>query len=69
MFMVSSAYVPLFYIGDYALAIGVDPNMATYVLSIMNTASLMGRLPPSIMADKLVHLLIFHFSSPYTEAY
>lgn len=52
MFMVAAAYVPLFYIGDYALAIGVDASMATYILSIMNTASLLGRLPPSILADK-----------------
>lgn len=52
MFMVSAAYVPLFYIGDYALALGVESSMATYVLAIMNCASLLGRLPPSILADK-----------------
>lgn len=52
MFMVSAAYVPLFYIGDYALALGVEPSMATYVLAIMNCSSLLGRLPPSILADK-----------------
>lgn len=50
--MISSVYVPFFYFQDYASELGVSPDMAFYVLSIMNGASLLGRLVPNWLADR-----------------
>jgi predicted MFS family arabinose efflux permease len=53
-FMVTAVYTPYFYIEDYALAIGVSPDMVYYLPSIMNVATFFGRMPPNILADKYV---------------
>ncbi|KAJ5719791.1 MFS general substrate transporter [Penicillium malachiteum] len=49
--MISSVYVPFFYIQKYALKLGIDDDMACYLLSIMNASSLIGRIGPNWLAD------------------
>lgn len=49
--MISSVYVPFFYIQKYALQLNVNDDMAFYLLSIMNASSLIGRIGPNILAD------------------
>ncbi|KAI9868840.1 MAG: hypothetical protein M1813_004691 [Trichoglossum hirsutum] len=52
-FLYMSAYVPFFYIQDYAHDIGVSAALQTYILSILNAASLLSRVGPSWLADKI----------------
>lgn len=51
-FMILSVYIPFFYIQKYALRFNIDGNMAFYLLSIMNATSLIGRVGPSVLADR-----------------
>ncbi|BGP41700.1 hypothetical protein JCM10449v2_005691 [Rhodotorula kratochvilovae] len=44
-------YTPYFYIQDYALDHGVSSNLALYSLSILNAASIFGRIIPNWLAD------------------
>ncbi|KAF2475158.1 MFS general substrate transporter [Lindgomyces ingoldianus] len=57
--MIASAYIPFFYIQDYALKLSVNEEMAFNLLSIMNAASLLGRLAPNWLADRYggVHVM------------
>lgn len=52
--MIASVYVPFFFIGDYALKLGINSDTSFYLLSVMNAASLFGRLAPTWLADKSV---------------
>ncbi|GAA5860140.1 hypothetical protein JCM1840_002787 [Sporobolomyces johnsonii] len=45
-------YSPYFYVQDYAIAHGVSTNLALYTLSILNAASVFGRIIPNWLADK-----------------
>lgn len=47
-------FIPFFYAQTYALNIGMDENLAFYLLSIMNAAGMVGRLLPNALADKYV---------------
>ncbi|PVH96091.1 MFS general substrate transporter [Periconia macrospinosa] len=49
-FMMAANYVPYFFIEDYAIALGVRPTISFYLVSIMNAASVFGRVLPSICA-------------------
>ncbi|KAI1860339.1 uncharacterized protein JN550_011605 [Neoarthrinium moseri] len=53
--MIGSVYVPFFFVDAYAIRLGVDPDTSFYVLSMMNAASLFGRLVPNWLADKFAH--------------
>ncbi|GAA5853637.1 hypothetical protein JCM5353_004829 [Sporobolomyces roseus] len=44
-------YSPYFYIQDYAIENGVSRNLAFYALSILNAASVFGRIIPNWLAD------------------
>ncbi|GAA5934502.1 MCT family MFS transporter [Sporobolomyces koalae] len=44
-------YSPYFYVQDYAIEHGVSPNLAFYALSILNAASVLGRIIPNWLAD------------------
>jgi hypothetical protein len=50
--MISSVYIPFFYIQKYALQLGIDEDMAFYLLSMMNATSLIGRIGPNWLADR-----------------
>lgn len=51
-------YVPFFYVEDYSLSISIQPDMAFYMLIIMNAASTPGRVLPLYLADKCVYILL-----------
>ncbi|KAK3109496.1 hypothetical protein LTR53_017197 [Teratosphaeriaceae sp. CCFEE 6253] len=44
--------IPLFYTSVYAVHIGLSASMAFYLVSILNGASLFGRILPGIVADR-----------------
>jgi len=45
-------YTPMFYMQEYAELHGVDSNLAFYSLSILNAASVFGRIIPNALADR-----------------
>lgn len=51
-------YFPFYYIDKFALEIGIDTNLAFYMLVIMNASSIIGRIAPAIMADKVGNINI-----------
>ena len=52
VFLYVSVYIPYYYIPDYTLDNGMDAKASLYVLSIMNAASILGRILTNWMADK-----------------
>lgn len=47
------AYVPLFYLQLFAADHGVDVRITTYCLAMLNAGSIVGRLLPTFLADRL----------------
>lgn len=45
-------FIPFFYAQTYALNIGMNEDLAFYLLSIMNAAGMVGRLLPNALADR-----------------
>lgn len=58
LFSFIGLYVPFFYVEQYALHISVDANTASYMLIIINAASIPGRVAPSMLADKVGNMTI-----------
>lgn len=52
-------FVPINYLPTQALDMGMDPNLVQYLLSILNAASLFGRLFSGFMGDKMGRYNIF----------
>ncbi|GAB0133137.1 hypothetical protein EsDP_00001552 [Epichloe bromicola] len=52
-------YIPIDYLPVQALDAGVEPNLAQYLLSILNAASLFGRLFSGIMGDRIGRFNMF----------
>ncbi|KDQ61330.1 hypothetical protein JAAARDRAFT_30747 [Jaapia argillacea MUCL 33604] len=50
-FVLLGLYLPFFYLQSYALLKGIDQNLAFYSLTILNAASLFGRVVPNYLAD------------------
>ncbi|KAK0637473.1 putative MFS monocarboxylate transporter [Bombardia bombarda] len=48
-------YIPFFYVSPYASARGINPELSFYLISIMNGASLFGRVVPGHLADRYGH--------------
>lgn len=48
-------FAPFFYVSSYAVAKGVSPSMPFYLISILNAASLFGRVLPGVLADRWGH--------------
>lgn len=46
-------YIPIFFIQSYALHEKIDPQIAFYTTSMLNAGSVLGRLIPNYLADKL----------------
>ncbi|KAF2490826.1 MFS general substrate transporter [Lophium mytilinum] len=46
-------YIPFFYIQSYALDRGVNPHLVFYLVTILNAASIFGRLGPNYVADRI----------------
>lgn len=51
-FIFVGMFTPLFYLPSYAVHIGINANLASYMLAILNGASTFGRIIPGILADK-----------------
>ncbi|KUI65771.1 Riboflavin transporter MCH5 [Cytospora mali] len=48
-------FAPFFYVSAYAIVEGVSSSMSFYLISILNAASLFGRILPGILADQWGH--------------
>ncbi|KAK4620099.1 MFS-type transporter dbaD [Fulvia fulva] len=47
-------YTPFFYLQSYAIQTGIaDPDLAFYLLAILNAASTFGRVIPNLIADRI----------------
>lgn len=57
--LLMSVFEPLFYLPDYATAHGMSARLAPYTIAIFNAASLLGRILPGILADKLGRFNVF----------
>lgn len=51
-------FTPLFFLPSYAIEQGMSPTLASYLVSILNAASIPGRILPGILADKIGRLNI-----------
>jgi MFS family permease len=59
LFQLIGTMTVLFYIPSYAVARGVEPTLASYLLAIANASSIFGRIIPGILADKYGRVNIF----------
>ncbi|KFY42847.1 hypothetical protein V495_04309 [Pseudogymnoascus sp. VKM F-4514 (FW-929)] len=51
--MMLGVFTPIFYLTTYAVMHGMDVQLASYLIAILNGMSLFGRIIPGILADKL----------------
>ncbi|TGO28073.1 hypothetical protein BPAE_0032g00150 [Botrytis paeoniae] len=51
-FVYFGLFTPFFYIEPWALSLGLDSDFAFYTISIVNAASLFGRIIPGLLADR-----------------
>ncbi|KFY40156.1 hypothetical protein V494_03629 [Pseudogymnoascus sp. VKM F-4513 (FW-928)] len=58
-FVFMGMLTPLFYLPTYAVARGMDPTLAGYLLAIVNASSTFGRIIPGMLADKYGRLNVF----------
>jgi predicted MFS family arabinose efflux permease len=65
-FIYTGLFSPFFYVTPYTVSLGLDANMAFYMISILNAASLFGRVLPGIFADWYGPLNIFNFASAFS---
>lgn len=54
--MILGFFVPFFYIPTYATDHGMSAELASYLISILNGASFLGRIVPGVLADRLGRL-------------
>ncbi|KAF7926684.1 uncharacterized protein EAE97_010193 [Botrytis byssoidea] len=52
IFVYFGLFTPFFYIEPWALSLGLDGKFALYTISIVNAASLLGRIIPGLLADR-----------------
>lgn len=52
-FMMWGLFTPFFYLPQYAQSHGMEPQLSSYLLSILNAGSVPGRILPGIIADKI----------------
>jgi len=45
-------FTPFTFITTYAISYGMDENLSFYLISIMNAASIVGRILPGVLADR-----------------
>ena len=50
-FLFASVYIPYFYLEGYVKSQFTDQRMVRYALSIMNAASIFGRILPNWLSD------------------
>jgi predicted MFS family arabinose efflux permease len=44
---------PLTFITSYSISVGIDANLAYYMVALLNVGSCFGRVVPGILADRL----------------
>jgi MFS family permease len=54
--LLTGMFVPLIFIPTYAIRQGVHPTLASYLVAILNSASIFGRILPGIAADRFGRL-------------
>jgi MFS family permease len=57
--MLLGIFIPPFYLPTFAIGNGMNAELASYLVSIYNGASLFGRVIPGILADKLGRFNIY----------
>ena len=57
--MLLGIFIPPFYLPTFAIGNGMSTELASYLVSIYNAASLFGRVIPGILADKLGRFNIY----------
>ncbi|KAK6837968.1 hypothetical protein PG987_006249 [Apiospora arundinis] len=60
-------FLPLTYIVVEAIAQGMDPTLAQYLVPILNAASIIGRTVPNALADKFGHFNMMILMSGFTS--
>jgi MFS family permease len=55
-FLFLGMFIPLFYLPAYGISRGMDETLASYLVAIINGASIPGRIIPGILGDKLGRL-------------
>ncbi|KAJ5887682.1 Monocarboxylate transporter [Penicillium taxi] len=53
LFMMWGLFTPFFYLPQYAQSHGMESDLSSYLLSILNAASFFGRIIPGMAADKI----------------
>jgi MFS family permease len=48
-------YIPFFYVVEYAEYLNISPQLAFYVLSVMNAGGVFGRIAPAYISDTIGH--------------
>ncbi|KAJ5108444.1 Major facilitator superfamily domain general substrate transporter [Penicillium angulare] len=62
-FMMWGQFTPFFYLPQYAQSHGMGLQLSSYLLSILNAASVFGRILPGIVADRFGRFNILIFTS------
>ena len=60
--MLLGMFTPLFFIPTYAVTRGVNADLASNLLAIINAASTFGRIIPGVLADKFGRVNVFSFA-------
>ncbi|KAF2458645.1 major facilitator superfamily domain-containing protein [Lineolata rhizophorae] len=55
-------FVPFFFVSTYAVSLGMSSSLGFYLVSIVNAASLVGRILPGFIADRYGHFNILFMS-------
>lgn len=56
-FLIWGMFFPFFYVEEYAISQGMSADLAAYTISILNSASIFGRILPGFVADKFGNFL------------
>lgn len=56
--MILGVFTPIFYIPTYAVEHGMSKELASYLVAVLNGASLLGRVLPGVLADRFGRLNI-----------
>jgi MFS family permease len=52
-FVYLGLFSPFFYVTSWTISLGLDANLAFYMISVLNAASLFGRIIPGMVADRV----------------
>lgn len=65
-FLVWGMFLPFFFIEEYGISQGMSSSLASYLLSIMNAASIFGRLLPGFVADRFGNFMVLSIAGAAT---